>query len=239
MALKKGLPELRFTGWIGAANPTPIYAVTPDEIDRYEVITIDAPASPTGIAPTWVGTQKSGTADTAKALTLLNVIPDWPRSLEFAIAGSSVGMAGTTTVVGVDQFGSPISETMGFGSADNGGTVAGTRVFAQITSVTTNYGTFAGANGTLRVGLGTAGTTALFGLPFKVGGTTDLKILSFTAGTGAVSINGGTIAAFIDVPTSSIKAPFNIVGTTSMTAWVRPTANTESISLVANLKQRT
>lgn len=238
MALKKGLPELRFSSSSGAANPTPIYAVTPDEMDRYEVVTIINPNTLT--ASKWFGTWAvAGTAAANQNFVVINAIADWPRNGEFAIAGTGAGMAGTATMIGRDQFGSVVTETFGFGSADNGGTVVGTKIFAQVTSGLLNFGTAVG-NGTARFGVGTTGTTALFGLPFKVGGTTDLKLLSVNAGTGGVTVNGGTIAAFIDVPTSSIKLPVpQTTGTMAITAWVRPTANTENISLVANLPQRT
>lgn len=234
--LKRGLPELRFTSNFGS---TPLYAVTPDEIDRYEVVTIDAPAAPTGLAATWVGTGAIAGTSTNEALVITNAIPDWPRNIEFGLSGSANGMAGTLIMTGYDQFGSSITETItANGTNNNGGTGVGTRVFGQFTSGSIQLGTAVG-NGTTRVGLGTTGTTALFGLPFKLGGTTDVKILTFTAGTGAISVNGGTIAAFVNIPMSAIKSPFNVVGTTSITVWARPTFNSENLGLVANLPQRT
>lgn len=233
--LKRGLPELRFSSNFGS---TPLLAVTPDEIDRYEVITIDAPASSVGLAPTWVGTGVVAGTSTNEALVIINAIPDWPRNIEFAVTGTAAGMAGTLIMTGFDQFGSAITETLTVATASNGGTTVGTRVFGQFTSGSIQLGTAVG-NGTTRVGLGTTGTTALFGLPFKLGGTTDVKILTFTAGTGAVSVNGGTIAAFVNVPMSAIKSPFNVIGTTSITVWARPTFNSENLGLVANLTQRT
>lgn len=233
--LKRGLPELRFTSNFGS---TPLYAVTPDEIDRYEVITIDAPTPDTGLVSKWVGTGAIAGTSTNEALVLTNVIPDWPRNIEFGLSGSAAGMAGTLIMTGYDQFGSVITETLTVATASNGGTAVGTKVFGQFTSGSIQLGTAVG-NGTTRVGLGTTGTTALFGLPFKVGGTTDLKLLTWTTGTGALSVNGGTIAAFINVPMHALKSPFNVVGTTSMTAWLRPTFNSENLGLVANLPQRT
>lgn len=235
--LKRDIPGLRFTSTAGAANPTPTLAVTPDEIDRYEVVTIVNPNTLT--ASTWLGTWAVAGTASAGAMVVKNAIADWPRNAEFALAGSATGMAGTASATGRDQFGSVVTETFGFGSADNGGTVVGTKIFAQITSGTLTFGTAVG-NGTARLGLGTTGTTAQFGLPFKVGGTTDLKMLSVNAGTGGVTVNGGTIAAFINVPNSSILLPVpQTTGTMAITAWVRPTFNSENIGLVANLPQRT
>lgn len=233
---KRSQPGLRFTGNQGAANPTALEAITPDEIDRYEVYQVTNPN--TLNAASWFGTWAVAGTAAAGAMVIRNAVADYPRNAEFAIAGSATGLAGTASVTGRDQFGSVITETFGFGSADNGGTVVGTKVFAHVTSGTLTFGTAVG-NGTARLGVGTTGTTSLFGLPFKVGGTTDLKILSVVAGTGAITVNGGTIAAFIDVTTSSIKAPVTTTGTMTITAWVRPTFNAENLGLVANLPQRT
>jgi hypothetical protein len=230
--LKRYEPALRFGGF---GTQPPVGQVTPDEIDRYEVLTIN----PSGAVTTFIGTAAvAGTSGTS-AVVLTSILPDWPRNVEFAIAGSAAGMAGTLTLNGVDQFGSVVQEVIALGTASNGGTTAGTKVFAQFSSGTIVYGTAVGG-GTPRIGLGTTGTTALLGLPFKVGGTTDLKILAWNVGTGAVAINGGTIAAFINVPFSAIKSPFNIaVGTNQVTAWVKPTFNAENLGIVANLPQRT
>ena len=236
--LKRTHFELRTTGTTANGVPTPHQAITPDEIDRYEVVTIVNPNTLTAV--NWFGTWAvAGTAAAAQAMVVRNAISDWPRNAEFSIKGSATGMAGTASVTGRDQFGVSITETFGFGSADNGGTVVGTKVFASVTSATLNFGTAVG-NGTASLGVGTTGTTALFGLPFKVGGTTDLKILSVNAGTGGVTVNGGTIAAFIDVTTHSIKLPVpQTTGTMAITAWLRPTHNAENQGIVANLPQRT
>lgn len=235
--LKRSLPELRFSSTTGLQNNVPSYAVTPDEIDRYEVVTIVNPNTLTAL--NWFGTWAvAGTAAAAASMVVRNAIADWPRNAEFALAGSSVGLAGTATAIGRDQFGGVVSETFSFGSTDNGGTVVGTKIFAQITSASLNFGTAVGG-GTARLGLGTTGTTAQFGLPFKVGAATDLKILSVNAGTGGVTVNGGTIAAFINVANSSLLLPVpQTTGTMAITAWVRPTFNSENLGLVANLLQR-
>lgn len=235
--LKTFQPALRFTNSGTTQNRIPTAAVSPDEIDRYEVVTIVNPN--TLNASAFIGTYAVAGTSATNALVVVNAIPDWPRNLEYSLTGTGAGMAGTATVVGRDQFGSVISETLTFGTASNGGTIAGTKVFAQVTSGTHFFGTAVG-NGTGRLGLGTTGTTAQFGLPFKVGGTTDLKLLSVNAGTGGVTVNGGTIAAFINVPNSSILLPVpQTTGTMAITAWVRPTFNSENLGLIANLPQRT
>ncbi len=235
--LKREMPGLRTSGTSTGNIPGegPI-AITPDEIDRYEVVTIVNPNTITANA--FIGTYAVAGTSAANSLVIVNAIPDWPRNLEYSITGTGAGMAGTTTVIGRDQFGNVISETISIGTASNGGTQPGTKVFAQVTSGTHSFGTAVG-NGTARLGLGTTGTTALFGLPFKVGGTTDLKMLSVNAGTGGVTVNGGTIAAFIDVATSSLKLPVpQTTGTMAITAWLKPTFNSETLGVVANLPQR-
>lgn len=225
---------LRVTSTTGAANPTPLLAITPDEMDRYEVVDI----TPSGAVTAMIGTTAVGGTSAVSAVVVVSAIPDWPRNAEFAVTGTGAGMAGTLVYNARDQFGSAYQETISLGTAANGGTAVGTKVMAQFISGTVSFGTAVG-NGTTRIGLGTTGTTALLGLPVKIGGTTDLKHLAWTVGTGAVIINGGTIAAFIDVANSAIKSPFNIpVGTATIQAWVRPTFNSENLGLVANLPQR-
>src|SRR3990167_934284 len=185
MSLKRAQPGLRF-----ALSEN---AVQPDEIDAYEQYVIAFPSYDLKWFGTWpvAGTAATGT------LVLINAIADYPRNLEFVLAGTGVGMAGTATIYGTNQFGGSINEVFGFGSADNGGTVVGTKVFAQLSAGTLLFGTAVG-NGTAKIGVGTLGTTTLFGLPFKVGGTTDLKSFAFGTNHISATVNGGTIAAFID-----------------------------------------
>ncbi len=225
MSLKRAQPGLRFA--------LTEFAVQPDEIDRYETYYVINPS----VSATFIGTRKSGTADT-KGITFSSVILDYPRNIEFSIAGSSVGMAGTCAVTGKDQFGAVISESYGFGSADNGGTVLGTKIFSQITTGTVSFGTFAGANGTAQLGVGTSGTTAAFGLPTKLGGTTDVKLITRTDAPGATAINGGTIAGYVDVTRHAFKARTDLTGSMSFMVWYKPTYNAEG-SVIANMSQRT
>ena len=229
--LKKYNQALR-AGAVGTTPP--VGAITPDEMDTYVVYNVINPS----ISAVWLGTRKSGTAD-VKALTVTNAILDYPRNLEFSIAGSSVGMAGTIAITGRDQFGAVATESLGFGSADNGGTVVGTQIFAHLTAATISFGTFAGANRTGQLGVGTTGTTCLFGLPVRIGGTTDVKLLTRCTAAGAQTVNGGTIAAFVNTTQHAIAAPATLTGTWSLHAWVKPTYNPEAIAINADLPQRT
>ena len=211
--------------------------ITPDEMDAYGVYYVINPS----ISASWVGTRKSGTAD-VKGITFNSVILDYPRNLEYAITGSSVGMAGTIAVTGRDQFGVAIAESCGFGSADNGGTVVGTKVFAHVTTGTVTFGTFAGANGTATIGVGTSGTTCVFGLPVKLGGTQDVKILTYSTGTQSKAINGGTVGGFVDATLHGIKSPTNLTGTETYMVWYRssydPSGPNARVSVQANLPHR-
>lgn len=211
--LKKNQPALR----VASSE----FAITPDEIDRYEVFSIQPAISTTFFA-------SAGTAGTASAIamTISNRIPDWPRNINFALAGSATGMAGTLVVNGRDQFGSSITESLGFGSADNGGTVVGSLVFGQITSGTLNYGTAVG-NGTPAIGF-VPGTGCLLGLPVKLNGTTDVIHLGMNAGTGPITYGGGTIAAFVDTGVHAIRPAGAINGTSVINVWVKPSFNNEN-----------
>ena len=222
--LKRREPALTFGG----------YNITPDEIDRYEVYNIVGPG--TSAAYYFLGT--SGTANTT-ALVLLNFTPDYPRNVQFSILGSSVGQAGSLDLNGRDQFGSAITETLGFGSTDNGGSVVGTRVFAQVSSGTVRYGTFAGVNGTARVGFSLVGTTTLFGLPFKVAGTKDIVHIGAVGGTDSVSANKGSAGSLVNVAMHAIKSPANVNGTMSIVVWGVSKFDATNMGTVANGTQVT
>jgi hypothetical protein len=225
MALKRTHIELR--------DSSNVFGVTADEQDAYQVYNI---VQPNGInASAWFGTWAVAGTAAVGAMVIVNAIPDYPRNAEFSLTGTAAGMTGTAVVNGKDQFGVGISETFTFAGAANGGTVVGTRVFAQVTSGTLSFGTAVG-NGTARLGLGTAGTSTLFGLPCRIAGTGDVRLLSVMAGTGGVTVNGGTIGAFVNVAQSAIKLPGTLAGTMTISAWVRPTYSNEGI--VAGLTQK-
>jgi hypothetical protein len=216
---KKSQPGLRFSA----------EKITPDEIDAYKVINM-RPA----INEAWWAS--AGTAGTSAvvACVVINRLPDYPRNINFAIAGSHGSIVGTLVANGKDQFGSTITETLVFARANNGGTIVGTKVFAQFTSGTVSYGTV-GA-GTPKIGF-VPGTDCLLGLPYKLSGTNDVVQLGYNIGTGAVSYGGGTIAAFVDVPMSAIRPAAALDGTAVVNCWFKPTYNAENMAVVANLSQ--
>mgnify|MGYP001584408706 CR=1 FL=1 len=206
--------------------------VTWDEMDSYRVLSI----RPAINVRWWASAGTAGTA-ASTAFTILNRTPDWPRNVNFILAGSATGMAGSADIRGRDQFGNLIDETIGFGSADNGGTQVGTKVFAQVTSGTVRYGTAVGS-GTPQIGL-VPGTACLLGLPDKINGTTDVVHLGFNLGTGAVSYGGGTIAAFVNSPMHAIRPAGALDGTAEVMVWYKSTFDPTNVGTVSNGTQAT
>lgn len=225
MALKRESTGLQFA--------TKTFAVSPDEMDRYEVVNFTNPSTfANGLV--WASAGTAGTAGVVAA-AVVNRIQDYPRNINFALAGTGVGMAGTLVANGVDQFGNSVSESLGFGSADNGGTVVGTKVFAQFTSGTLTYGTAVG-NGTPKIGV-VPGTACLLGLPIKIAAASDVIHLGMSAGTGGITYNGGTVAAFVDVGQHAIRPAVALTGTQVITAWVKTTFREDSGTVQSNAAQ--
>lgn len=224
MGIKSGYPDIGLLG----------NKIAPEEIDRYEVYHIVNPS----YSDAWVGTWAVAGTSAVGTAVLTNAILDYPRSLEFRLTGTAAGMTGTTTAIGFNQFGGSINEVFTFAGASNGGTVKGTKIFASITEAPIlTFGTAVG-NGTARLGVGTSGTTALFGLPAKLGGTTDVKFITKGGSVGALTVNGGTIAAFVDVPNHAIKAPTDVASANNIMVWYRPTYDAKADPNMSNLSQR-
>jgi len=199
--------------------------VTPDEIDQYRNYHVVYPST----SVSWFGTAAAGTAGQAKALVVLRRNSDAVagRNLAGIVLGSS-DMGGTWTVNGKDQFGVSISETITVGTAANGGTTAGTKVFAQVSSGTVTFATAALGNGTATLGVDTIGTTVLFGLPDKIASTADVKAISWTTEFTATTINGGTVGAYVQTATHSFRGTANVAGTQTYQVMYRPTLSLEA-----------
>lgn len=203
--------------------------VSPDEMDAYVTYTIANPSTAL-LGPLFVAS--AGTAGTSQnnALVINNKIPDYPRNIQFAIAGTGAGMAGTLTMNGFDQFGSATTETMAFATASNGGTVAGTKVFGQFVSGTVNFGTAVG-DGTPSISF-VPGTACLFGLPVKIGATTDVVHYGMSAGTGPISVGGGTaIGSLVNTGVHAVRPFAAFGGTTFFNFWIRSTFNAEELNI--------
>ena len=211
MALKKWAPDVRFSG----------NKVTSDELgwdQQYIVI------NPT-ISPTWFGTTAVGTAGQTKAF-VGNIITargyaDYPRNAVYGVAAASGSThGGTWTVNGLDQFGSSVSESVTIATATGGGTVNGTQVWSKITSGSYSFSTAGDANGTPMVGGAITGTSALLGLPVRLGGTTDVKwisgnLLGVGTQTNGTAVFDGTPSSSVLLAQNAIKLPQTIPAGTS------------------------
>lgn len=199
--------------------------VTPDEIGWDLMYYVINPSIGTAV----IGTTAIGGTVAQKALVLVNALPDYPRNLAYSVVGSN-NLGGTWQVNGYDQFGNIISEAATISVVNGGGTAVGTKVFAEVTSGTFSFMTGGSVgNGTPNLGVGTGGTTALFGLPAKLGGTFDVKMISGSfggVGTSTVGtfVTGSAVAAQVDTTNHAIKAPLDIqAGTTVYAIRFRPT----------------
>lgn len=238
MALKKHYPDIAFSG----------NYVDPDEIDRYEVYTVQCPQALDSVGDAEacyaaIGTFAGGTSGQSKALVLqTSVTCDYPRTLRVAVTGTA-DLGGTATINGIDQFGTVISESIGFGTQAAGTPGVGdngTKVFAEVTSGTFTY---AGVgSGSANLGYNANGTETLFGLPCKIAATAD--VIRYVAGTNSVPvvINKGTIASFVDLGMHAVKFPKDLSGTNDfLQVWVKSSFNSATTDgkVMAGLTQAT
>ncbi len=195
--------------------------VQPADIDRYERINTGI----LSISATWFGTAAAGTSTQAKAYVIINKYADYPRNALYAVAGSS-DMGGTWVLNGFDQFGVGVTETVAIGTAANGGTVAGTKIWSHIDSGTFTFTTGDLGSGTPKVGvaIGTAGTTAFkLGLLTKIGGSTDVKSITWTTQNVTTTLGGGTFGAFVDTTNHAFSGSSIMAGTESYNVILKPT----------------
>lgn len=200
--LKDNFPEVQFAG----------KQVDPDEISYPLQYVVYAP----GTSQTAIGTTAVGTSTQSKALVLINKVPDYPRNLFFTLSGSA-DIGGSITVNGKDQFGATQSETIGFATVVSPGTSAvGTKIFGEVTSGTVTFATMAAGSGTPKLGVaygGTAGSTALFGLPVKIGAVADVKRITITKNFVPTTLNGGTVDSTIVSTTTHSFSGTAVLGT--------------------------
>lgn len=198
--------------------------VTPNEIDRYEKVNTGI----LSISATWVGTAAGGTSTQAKALVLINKLLDHPRNLLYAAVGTN-DMGGTWVVNGKDQFGQVITETVTNGTVAQGTpafAVAGTKIFAEVTSGTFTVATGAVGAGSAQLGvaIGTAGTAAFkLGLLTKIASTADVKAITWIKENVATTLKGGTIGAYVDATNHAIGGTSIMAGTESYNILLKST----------------
>lgn len=176
-------------GGLSGANTTNLRYVQPKDIDVMEQYIVEAPS----VSPTYMALGTNGGGG-GTALVIKSATPDYPRNFLYQVTGGTVG--GTFTAVGADQFGNYQTETVAFATAATGGSASGTAIWGSLTSAI--YYPAAANNGTPSVGFGTkTGGPATaganwFGLPVKIGGTQDVKTITWIANTTATPIQGGT-----------------------------------------------
>lgn len=191
MALKKNQPALRFSS----------FQVSADELDLIDTYQVTNPS----VSATFFGTTAAGTATQVKPYVVISKTADYPRNAVYGVAGSA-GMGGTFTVNGRDQFGNSLAETVTIGTAANGGTTAGTQIWAEISSGTFSFHSGAVGSGTPKVGVafGTAaGLVGRFGLPVKIARVADVKAVTWINQGTVTVLNGGTVDSTIVGTTSS------------------------------------
>lgn len=197
--------------------------VTPDELGYDLQYVVINPAT----TETYFGTTAIGGTAAQKALVVINPKADYPRNLMFGVQGTNL-TSGTWVVNGKDQFGNIITEAGTVAAATAGGTTLGTKIFSEVTSGTFSFSSGSVGNGTPKLGVATAGTTALFGLPAKLAATTDIKniAMGYTGvGTNAAGtfVFGGTPSSATDIDNHAFKAPQTLVaGSTWFVVTYRP-----------------
>lgn len=185
MALRTWHPDVAFSG----------NKVAGEEMD-FIYYTVNNPSIDATAVATAVGTPTSSYALAENVMGACDV----PRNLRVALgvtSGSTNGMTGT--VNGLDQFGEPVIETFSITGAANGGTAIGTKVFSKFVSGTVTFsGAGNAANGcTANIGFGTAGTTTLFGIPGKVGGTKDLLNFNWASAHAVQLIHTNALGSYV------------------------------------------
>lgn len=223
--LKAHYPDFRFSG----------NQVTSDEIDRYDQYQVAFPS----FSATHFGSATAGTVSEVNAIGLGNTRADYPRNAAAVFSGSAV-VSGTVAITGVDQFG--VAQTENFGLAQGtqeAGTVAGTKIFAQITAATATMGTGVIGTGTVSLGVPIAGASTFFGLPVKIAGTADVKAITWCDENGvSTSLNGGTIGAYVNATNHSFRGTEDLAGTMIYTALIKSSYFDETLTgTIANLSQ--
>lgn len=221
MSLKRIQPGIRFSG----------YKVSPDEMDVTRQYIVEHPS----IDPAWFGTAPIGTAGQAKAFVLTNIRADYPRNLVVSDAtGAGTAHGGTAVINGKDQFGNTIQETITIGTAAAGGTVAGTKIFSQVSSGTFTFATASVGNGTTQLGvaIGTSATLQhLFGLPDKIASTADVKSITWLNNGTSTTMNGGTIGAYVGTANHTFKGTAVVSVTDKYVVHMRSTFNSEEAQI--------
>jgi hypothetical protein len=210
------------------------WKVTPDEIDQDQSYLILHPS----VATDWFGTSINAAAVALVENT--SAYADYPRNLLLTITGVAGGIGGTLNGLKyTDQFGGTVSETLGAATAASSVTVTGTGVCAKIV----NLGTFtpAGLGGTaiatvaLGFAIATTSASPVFGLPAKLGGTNDIKRVTWDdAGTPKAVVTTPAGAAVVTKSAVRIEVSGGIAVADAFNVVYRSSYNSHGVAQISN-----
>lgn len=208
------------------------------DIDQYDLICVDNPS----VNASWYGTVAGGTVSTNAAFTKINQLADWPRNVLYSVTGVASGTFGGTFIANlVDQFGSAVTETVVVPSAVVGGSVFGTAIAMKFLSGTfQSTGASGGSTGTASIGFGTieggSSQTNWFGLLTKLGGTADVKNITWIASTTVTTLNGGTsIGTLVNTSTHSFQGTSGVTATDHYRVVLKATFDNTSFGTMSGL----
>jgi len=190
-------------------------------VDYYHVYAITNPSINATAIATAIGTSATSYALAENTSGVL----DYPRNFVLTLGVTSGSTNGAiATINGKNQFGNVIRELATVAAAANGGTTAGTKVFSVFSSGTVAFsGAGNAANGcTANIGYGTAGTTCMFGLPFKIGGTGDIMSINWATSHVIHPIKENRIGSLVSTSQHAVLAPCDF-GTASGVVWAKST----------------
>jgi hypothetical protein len=174
--------------------------VSQKDLDQYVEDQVFYPS----VSGTFLASGTAGTSTQVKGASFVNNALDYPRNLLYGVAGSN-NVGGTWAVTGYDQFGNYVTETAGFGTVATVGSVYGTQIFAKVLTGTFTFAAGSAGNGTPQLGVGTVGTSVYWGLPTKLGGSADVKTITWINNGVVTAVNGGTVGAYVDVARSAFR----------------------------------
>lgn len=209
------------------------WKVTPDEIDMDQSYLINHPS----VAPDWFGTSASASAVALVENTSL--FADYPRNLLLTITGVAGGIGGTLSgLTYVDQFGGTITETLGVASAANP-TVTGTGICAKVITLGTFTPQGVGGTGIATVSLGyaiaTTSASPVFGLPAKLGGTNDIKRITWDdAGTPKRVVTTPAGAAVVAKHAVRIEVAGGMAVADAFNVVYRSSYNSQGVAQISN-----
>lgn len=207
------------------------------DLDQYVWYEVDNPS----VSNSWFGTAVAGTNTQVKAYVIKQQTADYPRNALYSVIGTN-DIGGTWTVNGYDQFGQYQTETVGFATAAAGtpaGSAFGTVIWAKILSGSFTYAGAAG-NGSAQVGFGTvengSAQSNWFGLMTKIGGTGDLKLLTWINNTTVTGLNAGTaLGTLVDTTRHAFQGTSGVAVTDHYKAFLKPSYDNVGKGTMSNL----